>query len=131
MGSMIDLAVLVWPSWALRDLWRWMLIGLGVAVIFHSLFSKNMRIRHSSSLYGLWRGRLLKKPWQILLMRSFFVILGACCIASALRNCQEISISTSGNKAVVPIAVERVSLEPEFGHLLVGDLDPRRIGIRV
>jgi ATP-dependent helicase/nuclease subunit A len=49
----------------------------------------------------------------------------------AVRFCQEISVSTSGNKAVVPIAVEGVSLEPEFGHLLVGNLDPRRIGIRV
>jgi Endosomal/lysosomal potassium channel TMEM175 len=48
-----------------------------------------------------------------------------------LRDCQEISVSTSGEKLVVPIAMEGISLEPQLRHLLIGNLDPCRIGIGI
>ena len=48
-----------------------------------------------------------------------------------LTNCQEISVSSSWEETVVPIAVERVFSESQFGHLLVGNLDPWWIYIRV
>jgi hypothetical protein len=68
------------------DLWRWIMIALGLAVIVHGVASKHMRIRDSSTLYGLWRGKIVKKPWQVLLMRSFFVVLGICFVVFALRS---------------------------------------------
>jgi len=48
-----------------------------------------------------------------------------------LRVCQEISGSTSGEQAVVPIAMERVPSEPEFGHLLIRDFYAFGVGVRV
>src|SRR5229473_2785639 len=50
---------------------------------------------------------------------------------SDLRACQEINVSSSGQEAVVPVAMKRVSPELEFGHLLVGNLQPGRISIGV
>ncbi len=47
------------------------------------------------------------------------------------RVCQKINVSISGEKAIVPVTVECVSAESEFGHLLIGNLDTRRIDIRV
>jgi hypothetical protein len=46
-----------------------------------------------------------------------------------LRVCQEISVSTYGQKSVVPVAMESVSPEAEFGHLLIGNLNPCRVGV--
>src|SRR6266567_8419460 len=50
---------------------------------------------------------------------------------SRLRDYQELSVSTSGYEAVVPITVKPVSPELQFSHLLSGNLDPCGIGIRV
>src|SRR6266849_424528 len=51
--------------------------------------------------------------------------------AHRLRACQERNVSSSGQEAVVPVAMKRVSPELEFGHLLVGNLQPGRISIGV
>jgi uncharacterized protein (TIGR03118 family) len=40
----------------------------------------------------------------------------------SLMDCQEISVSTSGQETVVPVAMKLVSPELELGHLLVGNL---------
>ena len=48
-----------------------------------------------------------------------------------IRECQKINVSTSRQKTVVPVAMKFVSPELEFGHLLVRNFDPRRIGIGV
>jgi len=40
-------------------------------------------------------------------------------------------VSTSGQEPVIPVAMERVSSESEFRHLLIGNLDPRRVGVVV
>jgi cytochrome d ubiquinol oxidase subunit II len=48
-----------------------------------------------------------------------------------LRMCQEITVSTSGQETVVPVTMKLVSPELEFGHLLVGNLQPSRIGVGV
>jgi hypothetical protein len=48
-----------------------------------------------------------------------------------LRDCQEISVSTSEQETVVPVAMEFVPPEPEFSHLLVGNFQPRWIGVGV
>ena len=61
---------------------------------------------------------------------SFRVRAGPLKIAT-LRKCQEISISTSGQETVVPVAMKLVSPELEFGHLLVGNLQPRGISVGV
>src|SRR6266849_924379 len=50
---------------------------------------------------------------------------------TTLRECQEITVSTSGQETVVPVAMKLVSPELEFGHLLVGNLQPRRITVGV
>jgi hypothetical protein len=50
---------------------------------------------------------------------------------AGLRARQQISVSTSGQETVVPVAVKLISPELEFGHLLVGNLQSRRIGIGV
>jgi hypothetical protein len=49
----------------------------------------------------------------------------------ALRDCQQISVSTSGQETVVPVAMKQVSSESQFGHLLIGNFDPRRVGIGI
>ena len=49
----------------------------------------------------------------------------------ALRECQEISVSTSGQQTIVPVAMKLVSPQPEFGHLLVGNLQSRGISVGV
>ena len=49
----------------------------------------------------------------------------------ALRDYQEITMSTSGQEFVVPIAMKPVSPELEFRHLLIGNFDPRRIDVGV
>ena len=48
-----------------------------------------------------------------------------------LRRYQELSVSTSGHETVVPIAVKLVSPELEFSHLLIGNFETGRIGIRI
>ena len=40
-------------------------------------------------------------------------------------------MSASGQKTVVPVAMKLVSPELEFGHLLVGNFQPRRISVGV
>jgi hypothetical protein len=50
---------------------------------------------------------------------------------SAVRDCQQISVSTSGQETVVPVAMKQVSSESQFGHLLIGNFDPRRVGIGI
>jgi hypothetical protein len=48
-----------------------------------------------------------------------------------LRDCQKISVSTSWQYTIVPIAIKRVSFKSQFGHLLIGDLDAGRVDIGV
>jgi YD repeat-containing protein len=54
---------------------------------------------------------------------------GSCFGADAVRDCQEISVSTLGEQAIVPVAVKDISPEAEFRHLFVGDLDTRWVGV--
>jgi len=50
---------------------------------------------------------------------------------AGLRICQQITVSTPGEETVVPIAMKSVSAGAEFGHLLIGNFDPRRIDVAV
>ena len=43
-------------------------------------------------------------------------------VTAKLRICQKITVSTSEQKTVVPVAMKLVSPELELGHLLVGNL---------
>jgi hypothetical protein len=72
--------LIVWPGWAARDLWRWLMLVFGLLLVAHGLFSKSMRMRDSSTRYGLWKGKIVTKPWQVVLMRSIFVLIGVAVI---------------------------------------------------
>jgi hypothetical protein len=76
--------LILWPSWTRHDLWCWMMIVAGLAAIAHGLFSTNVRMRDNSSPYGIWRGKIVSKRWQVLYMRTFFVLIGAAAIICAL-----------------------------------------------
>ena len=75
---MTSTLIAVLPAFAFRDLWRWIMLVLGILVIAHGLLSRHMRVRE-----GLWRGKVVKKRWQIVLMRSWFVLIGLAIAAMA------------------------------------------------
>lgn len=79
-------ATIVWPSLTAHDLWRWLLLGMGVALIAHGLFSKHMRMRDPSTLSGAWKGKIVTKQWQILFMRTLFVVVGIATVAFAFGS---------------------------------------------
>jgi len=63
--------ILIIPRFLLRDLWRWIAIIFGLLASAYGLFSKHMRMRN-----GAWRGEVVKKSWQVFLMRSWLVLIG-------------------------------------------------------
>lgn len=65
------------------DLWRWMMAFFGLCILAYGLFAKTMRTRGAG-----WRGKVLKKRWQILCMRTFIVLLGIATINFAFTYSQ-------------------------------------------
>jgi hypothetical protein len=84
MNAMAHPIQIVWPSWATQDLWRWLMLAFGFALVVRGLLSKNVRIRDSRTLGGWWRGKVAAKPWQIVYMRSLLVLIGVGFISFAL-----------------------------------------------
>jgi hypothetical protein len=84
MSAMAHPVQIVWPSWTTQDLWRWLMLAFGFALIVRGLLSKNVRIRDSRTLDGWWRGKVATKTWQIVYMRSLLVLIGVGCISVAL-----------------------------------------------
>jgi hypothetical protein len=82
----------------------------------------------SSKALAFHSDRKLEPGWRLQVSMSWPARLDGVLM---LRICQEISVSTSGQQAVVPIAMKPVASKSKFGHLLVGDLDPRRVEIHV
>src|SRR5215470_13210129 len=70
-------------TWTTGDLWRWLMLLFGVLFIGKGLFSRNVRIRDSSTVAGWWRGKIATKPWQVLYMRSLLVGIGIAFIVFA------------------------------------------------
>jgi hypothetical protein len=81
---MVELSFIALPTWAIRDLWRWGLIAMGVVVMAHGLFGRNVKMRDSGSWQGLWHGKIVTKPWQVLLMRTLFTLIGASMVVCGL-----------------------------------------------
>jgi hypothetical protein len=82
---------MVWPTWTIRDLWRWALLTFGLLIIIRGLFSENLRMRDSRTLRGLWLGKVVTKLWQIIYMRTLHVVIGVALINFALRFARESS----------------------------------------
>lgn len=78
--------MIVWPTWAARDLWRWGMLAIGFVMIAHGLLSKQMRIRDHGSWRGFLFGKIAEKRWQVVYMRALFVAIGVACIVSALSS---------------------------------------------
>ena len=70
-------------GWTIGDLWRWLMLLFGLLSIGRGLFSKNVRIRDSSTWEGWWRGKIATKWWQVLYMRSLLVVIGLAFIVFA------------------------------------------------
>jgi hypothetical protein len=68
---MRNLIPIVGLAWAIHGLWRWTDLAMGLLLVAHGLFSKNMRMRDNRTLLGVWRGKIVTKPWQVLFMRTF------------------------------------------------------------
>ncbi len=81
---MKPLPLIALPEWTVGDLWRWGLIAMGLVLVAHGLFSKNMRMRDSRTWEGTWRGKIVTKRWQIVYMRTLFTLIGAGAIVCAL-----------------------------------------------
>jgi hypothetical protein len=83
------LAIACSPHFNAADIWRWLALALGVALLVHGTFSRTMRMRDSRTTEGWWRGKVATKTWQIVYMRTLFITIGLCCIAFALTfDCQ-------------------------------------------
>jgi hypothetical protein len=108
----------IWPSWAGHDLWRWGMVVLGWLLIAHGLFSKHMRMRD-----GLG-SRIAAKRWQIVYMRTLFLVIGVALFN--LRCFRRFSISRSltrqRHQVLSPRQHQHVPLELRF-HLHSVDLD--------
>ncbi len=61
------------------------------------------------------------EPWGFGILNFIYKVRNTLAII-LLRACQRLSVSTSGQETIVPVAMKLVSPELEFGHLLVGDL---------
>jgi hypothetical protein len=48
-------------SWTAGDLWRWLMLVVGLFFIGRGLFIKNVRIRDASTWEGWWRGKVATK----------------------------------------------------------------------
>ena len=70
-------------SWTTGDLWRWLMLLFGLLSIGRGLFSKNVRMRDSSTWEGWWRGKIATKRWQVFYMRSLLVVIGLAFIVFA------------------------------------------------
>jgi hypothetical protein len=80
VGWMNVLATISVPRLNRTDLWRWVLVLMGLLLTGHELFSRHMRVRDAGSWAGLFRGRVLKRWWGIIAMSAFFVVIGIACI---------------------------------------------------
>jgi hypothetical protein len=67
--------------WAADYLWRSPMVIFGLLCIAHGVFSKHMRIRDPGKL----RGKIAKKRWQIVYMRTFFIVLGVLILDFAFK----------------------------------------------
>lgn len=76
--------LLVWPSWTPHDLWRWVLLVTGCAVMARGLFSKNIRIRDSSTFHGFLFGKITHRRWEVIWMRTLLIAIGVAMIGMAL-----------------------------------------------
>jgi len=76
MSPDIQSILVCWPSWTVRDGWRWVMLLLALLLIAHSIFSRNMRMRDSSTWRGILRGRVVTKRWQNIYMRTLYVVIG-------------------------------------------------------
>lgn len=82
-------SIVCWPHFNAADIWRWMMLALGVTLAAHGAFSREIRIRDSHTIEEWWKGKVATKPWQIVYMRTLFVAIGLCCIVFALTfDCQ-------------------------------------------
>jgi hypothetical protein len=61
-----------------------MLLVFGLVLIVHGFFSKNMRVKDSRTWDGFWTGKIAKKRWQAVWMRTLFVGIGLAAIEFAL-----------------------------------------------
>jgi len=75
MAPIRELLLMCWPGWAARDVWRWLMVAFGFLWIAHGVFSRNMRMRDSTTLDGWWRGKIAT-GWRELYMRGLFVLIG-------------------------------------------------------
>ncbi len=76
------LALIRWPGLTLHDLWRWLMIAMGLIFVAKGLLSKHMRMRdHDHGWSGFWRGKIVKNPRGILYFRALYILIGAGMVA--------------------------------------------------